>query len=353
MTIAADIDRMIADLVPLMPKQFAQARVCANDMTSRIRVPELFCPFPSDIHQAAAMIEERTISWMKRCGYINSLSDEKTARASQFGIRAALVHPQGRVSAIQLASDLTVWLFLTDDVHVEDAATKHALASVTAHVLRFVRILRNPEDEIDSSLPSMRALRDLSRRLHRLANDEQIERITNGLIEYFLAATNEAAHVSSRTPPSVCDYIPARDAINCLRSVCFVFIELAGGFNLPGKSWCRPEMQMLVNLATRIVSNHHDLLSGLRELSNEMPMNLPAVIAHEQEVTLAEAFSRVAMMADRDMQEFVTLASRFAAMNAGRPELDYVEGLKAWIRGNLDWSLTTGRYRVGDYRQAA
>jgi 2-methylisoborneol synthase len=149
--------------------------------------------------------------------------------------------------------------------------------------------------------------------------------------------------------PAAADYIAVRHAINCLRSVCFVFIEIVGGYELSGPKWCRSDLQDVVNKATRIISNHHDILSGLRELSQEVPMNLPAVLAREQGIPIGEAFARVCLLANTDMRSFVHMTDRLLSDEPDRSVRSYVNGLKAWIRGNLDWSQTTGRYRVCDF----
>ncbi len=328
-----------------------ETRACVpplNPAPVRVMPPTLYCPFPAAIHADAQRIEEGTIAWMKRYGYIKSAREEEKVRSAEFGIRAARVHPTGSTEAIQLVSDLTVWLFLTDDVYEEHGAS-NSLSVKSDHVIRSIRLLRDPEDLRSAPSASLLALQDISRRLRALATHEQVDRVVNGMIEFFLAGCCEAVSFSSKRLPAAAEYIPMRDSINCLRSVCFVFIEIVGGFELPGPIWCRPDLQAVVNKATRIVSNHHDILSGLRELANEVPMNMPAIIAREQGLPIAQAFARVGKLADADTRSFVAMSERLLA-DAPDPAIEaYVDGLKAWIRGNLDWSLTTGRYRVCDY----
>ena len=328
-----------------------QAARAARDRPASLGVslPRLYCPYPSGMHPDAECIEQMTLEWMRRHGYIESAAEEDSARQARFGIRAAPVHPTGRTSAIQLASDLTVWLFLTDDVYVEKPGASNTLSITTDHLIPCMGVLRDPENLPPYASPSLLALQDISRRLRSVATHEQVERLIGGMIEFFLAGCCEAASFSRRTMPSMAEYIPVRDAINCLRSVCFVFIEIVGGYELRGSTWCRPDLQAIVNKATRIVSNHHDLLSGLRELAHEVPMNLPAVIAREQGVSVAEAFMRVRELAIADMRRFVEMSDRLLAIETDPAVARYVEGLAAWIRGNLDWSLTTGRYKVSDY----
>jgi hypothetical protein len=314
-----------------------------------VALPVLECPFPAAVHADAQAIEEGTIAWMRRYGYIETADQEAVARSAAFGIRAARVHPVGDTQAIQLASDLTVWLFLTDDVYVEEPGASRTLSITADHVLRCVRVLRDPEDLPVKPNGSLLALQDISRRVRALAGREQVDRFVNGMLEFFLAGCCEAVCASRKTLPASADYIPLRDAINCLRSVCFVFIEIAGGCELPGPVWCCPDLQAVVSKAVRIISNHHDILSGLRELSLELPMNLPAVIAREHGLPIGEGFARVGAMANADMQHFVAMADRLISGEPDPAVAAYVDGLKAWIRGNLDWGRTTGRYRVCEY----
>lgn len=344
-----DSSSSLASAVPSNHSRTAPTGSTLRNAPVRITPPALYCPFPSDVHDDVQLIEEGTITWMKRYGYIKTSSEEETARKAQFGVRAARVHPTGHTEAIQLVSDLTVWLFLTDDVYVEEPGMSHALSITTSHIIQSIRILRDPDDISSGASASLLALQDISRRLRILATHEQIDRVINGMIEFFLAGCCEAVSFSRKTLPTESDYIPVRDAINCLRSVCFVFIEIVGGYELPGPTWCRSELQTVVGKATRIVSNHHDILSGLRELAQEIPMNLPAVIAHEQGLLIADAFARVGDQTNADMRSFVAMTKRLLAEEPDPSVRAYIDGLKAWIRGNLDWSLTTGRYRVCDY----
>lgn len=325
----------------------AQAPVIRGSSgVSPIDAPDLHCPFPPAIHPDAYRIEGGTIAWMKRFGYVKTEAEEAAARGAQYGIRAARVHPVGRIEAIRLVSDLTVWLFMTDDAYIERAGRLNVLTVTTDHATRSLRVLRDPLDLQADVDPSLLALQDISLRLRRIATPEQIERLTSGMVEFFLAGCCEAIRFSRGCLPNMAEYIPMRDAINCLRNVCFVFIELVGGFELPGSVWCRSDLQAVVDKATRIVSNHHDVLSGVRELAEELPMNLPAVLARERGIPMNDAFSSVCDIANADMLDFIDMSRSLCNASEDPCVKAYVEGLKAWIRGNLDWSATTGRYAV-------
>ena len=74
-------------------------------------------------------------------------------------------------------------------------------------------------------------------------------------------------------------------------------------------------------------------------------MNLPRVLARHHGCPLPRAVDRAADCAWFELEVFLQEAGRLRLGGAGRVAR-YVTGLESWIRGNLDWSLTTNRYPV-------
>ncbi|MFE6165871.1 hypothetical protein ACFQ7F_44040 [Streptomyces sp. NPDC056486] len=316
---------------------------------AELTVPDLYCPFPSAIHADAQSLEAGTLAWMQRYGYITTAEEERSAHDSQFGTLAARTYPAGRSEVIQLASDLMTWLFLTDDANIEEPGHTDTLPVTASHILHSVRILHDPDDLPPAPTHHHRALQDISNRVRALATEEQRDRLIGGMVEYFMAGACEAIYLCRKITPPVDDYIALRDSSIATRSVCFLFSEIAGNYQLPGPLWCHPGLQSAVRLATRIISNHHDILSGLREQSREVPMNLPWALSQERELSTVDAIAQTAAFANADTRRFVQLADILHAGHPSRAVELYIAGLKAWIRGNLDWSLTTGRFHVSDY----
>ncbi|MFG3134058.1 hypothetical protein ACGFZU_41005 [Streptomyces tendae] len=302
------------------------------------------------MHPQEAELEEGTIAWMRQFGYIASSEDERAARDARFGTLAARAYPTGRVEAIQLASDLMAWLFLTDDANIEEPGAMGLLTQAARHILTTVRLLRDAEALPEEADQHHFAFQNIVRRLHALATPEQTDRFTSGIIEYLMAGCCEAIYLSAQRHPEITDYVTLRDSSIATRSVCFIFHELAGSYELPGPTWCRADLQDVVASATRVISNTHDLFSGLRELSRPEAMNLPIVITSQNGCTVAEAFAIVAEQTDRETHRFQDLVAGLLATRPGPSVEKYVDGLQSWIRGNHDWSLTTGRYHVDDYR---
>ncbi|GJF35080.1 hypothetical protein KNE206_77800 [Kitasatospora sp. NE20-6] len=316
------------------------------------QIPELYCPFPRATHPAAREFEEGTIAWLRRFGFVSTAEEEQAARQARFGFLTAAVYPTGRFEALQLASDLMVWLFRTDDSHIEEAGADRRLRVVADHVIGSLRILRDPDDLPPTPSREQLALSDISRRLNSLARPEQLERFICGMTEYFMAASCEAIQLAERSSPTLADYMALRESSICMRSVCFVFAEIAGGYELPGAAWCRPDLQAVVRSANRLIAMHHDVLSGYRELDRDAALNLPIALMTEHGLPPAVAFTTAARLADEEMRRFIALVDQLLSTRAGSEVDRYVESLRAWIAGNIDWSLETGRYHVDDYRAA-
>lgn len=155
-----------------------------------------------------------------------------------------------RREAIQLASNLTVWLFHLEEHYVVAAGAFGTLAETTSHTVRCLPVLH--------------------------------------------------------------------EAINCLRSVCSVFVEIVGGYALSADRRHRPTVQTVGRKATRIILNLHDPPPGLLELPNDLPINLPAVTARGTGLPIGKAFAQVVELANADMREFVAMSDQPLAMETNR-----------------------------------
>ena len=91
----------------------------------------------------------------------------------------------------------------------------------------------------------------------------------------------------------------------------------------------------------------NDVISLEKELARGDVHNLVLVLAHDEGLDLREAVDRVAHTHDAEVEEFVRLSSRLPSFGVAVDEHlgRYVAALQARIKGNLDWSLESARYR--------
>ncbi|MGH8794770.1 MAG: terpene synthase family protein [Stackebrandtia sp.] len=317
-----------------------------------LRVPDIYCPFPSAMHADAAQIEERTISWMRRWGYIAEAAEEDQARDSRYGLLAALVHPYGNLEATVAASKWMVWFFLSDDQYVERAGETNQPDLYARHALRTVRILHDPHDAPDDAETYLLALRELRLQIQHLAADEQIRRIASGVPEYLMSTACEAGYRIQNQTPELADYMSIREPSTMFRGMCSVFVEVVGRYVMPACLLARPDVFAVTRSAATVISYVNDMTSGLRELAWPGAVNLITVLADRHGCDYAEALEHANDLNTAETKNFVRAADRLRQEH--NPLIDeYLTGLERWIRGNLDWSMATGRYHVDDPETAS
>ncbi|MGW1991652.1 terpene synthase family protein [Embleya sp. NPDC001921] len=293
---------------------------------------------------------DRTIEWMRRFDYIRTPQEESSARAARFGALGALTHPHGSLDGAVLAAQAMVWLFLQDDRFSERAPAQGRIEDLAEHILCCQRVLHGPAEIPEPPGRYPAALLDLRIRLAGMAADpEQVERFTDGFNRYLAAVAAEAIYRVRGVTPDLAQYIRLRESTILMRGMCFVLIELADDCYLPGPLWARPDVRRCERAAALAIAYTHDILSGLRELYWPGHVNLITALARHLDRPLADALAEAVRMCEEQMALFQRLAGPLAEEGDERLAR-YVRGMGAWIRGNLDWSMTCGRYHVSSPR---
>ncbi|QHC23369.1 terpene synthase family protein [Streptomyces sp. GS7] len=314
--------------------------------TARLTRPDLWCPIEPALHPQHEELAEHALAWLRRFGYVTTREQEEKARAARFGELAARVHPHGTLPGVKYACEWLMWLFLQDDDKVEGASSRGDTLTVAEHILHCLQVLHDPSDP--PATGHMQALTDLRRRLDDFADPEHVQRLLFGLIEYLAAAGPEAIHWAARTVPTVHAYQQLRESTVFMRAGCFVLNEIANNCPLPAAVWSTPEIQTASRTAARVVGYTNDILSGPRELVWPGALNLINSIAQERQCTLPKALEAAVDLHTHEMRTFIRQADQLATRHDDARVHAYIDGLRTWIRGNLDWSMQTDRYAVPD-----
>ncbi len=72
------------------------------------------------------------------------------------------------------------------------------------------------------------------------------------------------------------------------------------------------------------------------------------ILQHHDQISMREALERASDMHELELEKYLELERRlFEQESPYRNELEtYTYGLRAWIRGNLDWGMESERYQV-------
>jgi len=78
--------------------------------------------------------------------------------------------------------------------------------------------------------------------------------------------------------------------------------------------------------------------------------NLALILQHEERISLQAAIDRVAWLIEREVKRFIALEARLPSFGPAVDSLvqRFVGIFRTYMRGNIDWSCETGRYRYAE-----
>lgn len=321
-----------------------------------VSVPELYCPLPPAMNPEAEAAQDHTLAWVRRHALVRDEATFERLRASRFGFLIARAYPRAPLSRLAIVSDWNTWLFLMDDECDESGIGRRPQRLRTLHS-RFVGVLTSASARItlDTQSPDrhgridvslLHALGDLRDRMGALMPRAWMTRFVRSAVEYFESCEWEAENRERGVWPDAATYIRMRCYTGALDSDIHL-IELSEGIELPLAVRKHPVLERLMYLANTVVCWSNDIFSLRKERAHRDMHNLVLILLHHEGITEQAAVDRVARLIKGQVQRFIALEARLPQFG---PSIDaavrrFVAVLRAWMRGNLDWSCETGRYR--------
>jgi Terpene synthase family 2, C-terminal metal binding len=294
-----------------------------------------------------AEVRRRTLDTCLTLGMIREdrMSVQKYL-AGRFELLAALTYPDADVEELTLCNDFFMYLFYVDDQAEEDENYGKRPDALAHYFERHIDALRDgrlasPDD------PAGRLLLDIRARVLNKASEHWLERFVTDVREYLLHGTLAGArHWTAGTIPTLDEYVRQRlfdSAGQCTQDM----IEVAGGGELPQELVEDADVVELRRLCTNVVAFTNDLVSYSKEVrDHNSPNNLVCVVMAQERVGFERAAARSIALINDDVAAFERISKRLRrAEIAGDVRLErYLRGQRAWMSGNLQWSLSTGRY---------
>lgn len=309
-----------------------------------MHLPELYCPFPSAVNRHAESLHQHTIEWVRK---FNLIPDEKAFQRfckSRFSDLAARVYPHAAYTELTLLSDWNVWTFIMDDQMDEGSIGKQP-NQLTLFYSSLLDVLKG-KDATYRIEPLGAALNDIRQRIIQQKVDAiKLDRFIGSFEACLAAFVWEAKNRVTGVVPDVATYIKMR----AMTSGWQTFLELISInrlFELSPEILNHPDVQCLSSMTNNILCWANDISSFDKELKRGDVHNLVLVLQHKHQCTLHKAIQCAAELHNNEVQAFMELATQLPFL--GR-EIDfqlkrYVSSLRYWIRGSLDWHLTSERY---------
>ncbi|WP_369172886.1 terpene cyclase [Streptomyces sp. R28] len=324
----------------------------APDAVTQADIPELFCPFPHRVNPHAEQARRHLSHWVGTVGLIQRESARRRFEHADFGWFASVVYPTADEDRIALMADWFAWLFLVDD-QLDDGD----FGRDTEHAARVVAGMRAVLESADHGAAAARrtdlptavsSLADLWRRTAPGMPAPWRHRFVRHLEECLTAAAVwEAGNRVRGVVPEEDDYIANRRHTGAIY-VCMDLVEVVERLEVPVGVYDSEEFQEALDAACNVVCWTNDIYSLEKERSLGEVHNLVYVVLHHRGLDGRRAMSHVCEVTSAETRRFLALEERLLRRH---PEhsgvlVPYVRGMRTWIRGNLDWSSRTKRYRA-------
>lgn len=310
-------------------------------------VRQLWCPFEARINPAVDEAHAHSRAWARACGLVGGEAALRRFDAAQFAWLTARAYPTAPVHELVLVAQWNVWLFVHDDgCDVDDRG--RALIEPLQRLHGLHRVLRGGTADATSSVAA-RALAELLPRILAPAPAPWREHFVATVDAYLAACAWEARNRANGRVPTLDDYVRMRRDTGAVRTS-IAMIERCEGLVLPADVRAHPVVEALCKACNDVVCWANDIVSLRKELASGDVHNLVAVIAHgrgdhDHDAAIATATA----MHDARVAEFIALADDVPHFggDVDHRVARFVDTLRAWMRGNLDWALTSGRYHGG------
>jgi hypothetical protein len=305
-------------------------------------------PGPSLLNPALRQVEPHVMAWARQAGLLSAQTEGQAGRERQVAM-AGHVWPWAAPGRLTELARLTLWMFAVDDG--SDAGPDPS-ARVGAELEAMTRAVGTwARTAPASASPAVRVLGEVVPRVTGAMGPAWGDRFRRHLIAWIRTNQDMIRIRAGHEVPTPEAYITWR-RVSGATGWCFDLIEYAQESELPERIWFSPACRRLREAAADVIGWTNDLFSVDKELRSGETTNLVLVLRHHHGLTLSEAVDetrlwharRVAALrtATRDLYATALATDLTSAQLAA--VCQYADGIHAWARGFLDFSLASARY---------
>ncbi|SCE17864.1 hypothetical protein GA0115241_110586 [Streptomyces sp. DpondAA-D4] len=168
------------------------------------------------------------------------------------------------------------------------------------------------------------------------------------------ATTWEAGNRADGVVPSEATYIAKRRHTGAIH-VCMDLIETVAGIEAPESLHNDPRFITALEASCNVVCWANDVYSYEKEQVLGEIHNLVHLVRHHRGYGEQRALDHVCAEIATETERFLTAEDELIELYPQLTDLlvPYLDGMRSWMRGNLDWSRQTPRYNPADVSQYA
>jgi len=318
--------------------------------TELITIPDIYCPFPSQISPHLEHVQRHTLQWIQDFRLMQKEAALQHYLASNLSRFPCRVYPNATLEELCFIDNWVTWITLVDD-WFDDSGLGTRPADMYQLYQHLLAILQDPPLATPQG-PLAEALADIWQRADSLTSSAWKRRFAQHHADFFAACRWDAENRAHKRIPDVRAYIENRRN-SVANPMSFDLLDLSRHVEFPAEIYESQPFQALLQVANDIVAWHNDVYSLNKELAHGDVSNLVLAVQYAQHCSLQEAMNQVCAMIETETRRFQEMVQHFPTYSAEvDPDIrQYLFDLGKWIRGPLDWYHETLRYVEVEYTE--
>ncbi|KAI0533791.1 terpenoid synthase [Xylaria digitata] len=346
-----------------MPYGCSRKELVASIRGTEVVIPDfqsLLSHWPAQVHEEVGRLSEDV---QRRLESIFASAEDKSRiqwlTACKLDLFGASWWPSAPFENLVITTALAVWLFAWDDETdslefsplLEDFEKSCKFRKDTTRYIE-AAVSLPPDQNILNSASKDRLITNflpVGQAIARSYDDRQLNTFLRELRFFVEMNEEEQKHQMMAALPSVEDYIRRREGTSATR-VCLALTEYAVGFRLPAAIMESIEMQAIWHEANMIISTMNDVLSLKKEVDQSQVDTLIPLLSMRLGSVQA-AIGKATDMVRSSIERFEAMERQLLQSCLSNPQLHdnvriYIDSCKYACTANLNWSLSTGRYKL-------
>ncbi|ANY07338.1 terpene synthase family protein [Pseudonocardia sp. HH130630-07] len=303
---------------------------------------------PERISPHVEELERSILGWADDFALLDDDRARRKLERTRLGELIARSYPRIEPDRIEAMAGWFVWAFVIDDCFDDRVEDYGVTAGRVLDVLAGVPV--GSPTRLEAQLTRMWELASARCSRHWRM------RFSLHMAQFMAAFEYEAANRGLGRAPGPVSYTQLRRASGGI-TPSLDLLELAAGREVPVLIHESEQLRAMFDRAADVVVWVNDVVSLEKELAAGETSNGVLVLAAERDLGLQDAVTAVYDLVAAQIEEFhhtradlTRLLEQWAGLTAddvAAVEL-FVDGMRSWMRGNLEWSRTCSRYRVAD-----
>jgi|GEM_PF-6673938 len=319
---------------------------------------EIRCPLKAGLHRGHEEIMAQHRAWARRRGLLPSSEIYDRYCETRFDLLSAYQYYELPLESAVTAAHLMTWFFVFDDVMDIDLAAEQDIRSYRKRLCeRHLDLLAGARAS-ENDPPVILAFEDLLQRVRRLCAGDLHpwwERIAHHLREYVMGTHWESLIGPSTGVNNTALYLQVRH----------MTVGVAPCLDLLAVAKQIPPDPIFADLflrrMERLTINYSIWINDLAGLCRDVRQGLGNAVftlSQDHSLSIAESVRKMARQCNGELDAFLQLegllaellGDEFAGHQAGYTS--YADVLKRWMRGLVEWSARSARYRRFDVDMA-